>query len=29
MFITTAGVLTLLGFWVIAQVREPVPLHSM
>jgi len=28
-FITTAGVLLLLGFWVIAQVREPVPLHSM
>jgi MFS transporter, DHA1 family, multidrug resistance protein len=28
-FITTAGVLLLLGFWVIAQVREPGPLHSM
>ena len=28
-FIATAGVLTLLGFWVIARVREPTPLHSI
>jgi len=27
-FITTAGVLALLGFWVIALVREPVPYPS-